>query len=570
MARAARHTIVVGTRASKLALWQTNFVVARLSELFPELECRVQTFKTVGDDIVDRPLPELGGKGVFTARLEAALLHGDVDLAVHSLKDLPIEMVPGLTLGAITTRADARDVVITRDGKSLDALPQAAVVGTSSLRRQAQLLLGRPDLKMKQIRGNVETRLRKVMEGEYDATVLAAAGIDRLDLAAGVTGRLGFDVMLPAPGQGALAIQCRTADTKTLELLQPLNDARSRAAVEAERAFLSGLGGGCSAPVGALAEVGEQGVITMTGLVARPDGTRSVRVEGSGNDPIALGKRLAEESIGQGAREILDDAREALEKKLPLQGKRIVVTRAANQADELCAALSGMGAIPVRMPMIRIVPVADTATIDQVAHEASQDDWIVFTSANGVSAVWSAMKGDATPVFAGVRVAAVGPRTADALESRSVIPDSVPAEFTGEALAEALPDVSGRQVWLLRAETAGEAIVKTLTERGAVVHDVPVYRTEAEPIASEGLQELKKGVDAILFTSGSTARNFAAAWNDSGSDIGAFKKVAIACIGTVTAQTVEALGFNVAVIPDQHTTSALVDAVADHFSEVQS
>ncbi len=565
MTNKGRRTLVVGTRTSRLALWQTNFVTDRLAQTFSSLECRVQTFKTVGDDIVDRPLPELGGKGVFTARLERALLGGDVDIAVHSLKDLPIEDRPGLVLGAITSRADARDVVVSREGVSLEMLPPGAVVGTSSLRRQAQLRRLRPDLKTRPIRGNVETRIRKVMDGDFDATILAAAGIDRLGFGDSVSERLPFDVMLPAPGQAALAVQCRADDSFVLDVLQAIDDQDDRKTALAERGFLAGLGGGCAAPIGAYAEVQANGSVSMRGVVIRPDGGTVIRVEGNGPDGPALGADLAERAIRLGARAILDDAREALAGKLPLRGKRVVVTRAGGQESDFCDALSGLGATPIRLPMIRILPVADEHLMERIAGEASPGDWFVFTSVNGVSVVWDMIDG-ALP--ARLRVAAVGSRTASALQERSVVPEYVPDTFTGEAVADGLPDVDGRGVWILRAETAGQVIVERLTRRGAVVHDIPVYRTEAVPIDSSGHAELEKGVDVVTFTSGLTARNFKTGCERAGLDASLLETTVIACIGPVTADAARELGFNVHVVAEEHTTSGLVDALATYFSEV--
>jgi len=565
MASRSKRTLVVGTRASKLALWQTNFVIDKLTQTFPSLECRVQTFKTVGDDIVDRPLPELGGKGVFTARLERALLGGDVDIAVHSLKDLPVDDTPGLTIGAIPDRVDPRDVLVAREGVSLQLLPQGALVGTSSLRRQAQLRRARPDLITKPIRGNVETRIRKVMSGDFDATVLAAAGVDRLGFGDAVSDRLSFDVMLPAPGQGALAVQCRADDGYTLDLLQAMDDVDARKAALAERVFLASLGGGCAAPVGALAEVQADGSVKMRGVVARPDGSTVVHVEGVGPDGPTVGAELAARAIRLGAQVILDEAREALAGKLPFNGKRIVVTRAGGQQNDFCDALSGLGATPIRLPMIRIVPIADERMMERVAGEASPGDWFVFTSANGVSVVWDLM-GRTLP--GRLRVAAVGPRTASALQERSVVPEYVPDEFTGEAMADGLPDVAGQRVWILRAETAGQAIVERLAQRGAVVHDIPVYRTESVPIDASGRAELEKGVDVVTFTSGLTARNFKTGCERAGLDTSSLEKAVIACIGPVTAEAARELGFNVHVVAEEHTTSGLVDALATYFSEV--
>ena len=256
-------------------------------------------------------MPEIGGKGLFTQELESELLSGAVHCAVHSLKDLPVDNPPGLTLGCIPARAEVRDALISRDGFTLGTLPPKAVVGTSSLRRAAQLLAARPDLRIESLRGNVDTRLRKALEGRYDAIILAGAGLTRLGLDENVTEWLSLDLMLPAPGQGALAVQCRAADEMTLSLLAALEDQPTRNAVTAERAFLKGLGGGCAVPVAAYAErLGEgRSEMGLTGLVISEDGTRAIRVRGKGADALQLGNALAQKAIAQGAGEILVGSR---------------------------------------------------------------------------------------------------------------------------------------------------------------------------------------------------------------------------------------------------------------------
>jgi hydroxymethylbilane synthase len=234
------------------------------------------------------------------------LLSGAVHCAVHSLKDLPVENPDGLTVGCVPVRAEVRDALISKDGYTLENLPPGAVVGTSSLRRAAQILIARPDLVTASLRGNVDTRLRKALEGQYDAIVLAGAGLARLGLDSHVTQWLPLEVMLPAPGQGALAVQCRAGDANTLALLSALEDAPARAAVTAERQFLLGLGGGCAVPVAAYADVSLKTLsMSLTGMVASIDGKQIVKVAGEGADPLELGNRLAHEAIARGADEIL-------------------------------------------------------------------------------------------------------------------------------------------------------------------------------------------------------------------------------------------------------------------------
>ncbi len=296
--------IIFATRPSALARWQTTHIIQLLGNSITDLDCQEVVITTKGDQVIDKPLPEIGGKGLFTHELEAALRDGRVDAAVHSLKDLPTEDAPGLTIAAITRRADVRDVWICPAGHTLDELPAEGVVGTSSTRRAAQLLAYRPDLRVKSIRGNVDTRLHKVLQGDYDAIILAAAGITRLEKDDHITQYLPLDIMLPAPGQGALAVQCRADDLETLNTLRILDNDPTRKAVIAERAYLEALGGGCSLPVGALGTIDKE-MLTLRGIVAAPDGSQVIHVTDQGLDPQALGTRLAQDAFAQGATRLL-------------------------------------------------------------------------------------------------------------------------------------------------------------------------------------------------------------------------------------------------------------------------
>lgn len=296
--------IVFATRPSKLARWQTQHVMSLLENYWTDLSCEEIIITTQGDKILDRPLPEIGGKGMFTFELEEALRAGEVHAAVHSLKDLPTENPPGLTIGAIPQRAPINDVLIFPKGHTLDQLPSGAVVGTSSLRRQAQLLAYRSDLKTRSIRGNVDTRIRKVQEGHYDAIILAAAGVVRLRLEEHITQYISPEIMLPAPGQGALAIQCRVDDHETLRFLHALEDKAVRQEITAEREFLAALGGGCSIPVGAYAQMEEE-KIHCKAVVVSPDGSKALNLSDSDIDATKLGRRLAAEALSLGAQEVM-------------------------------------------------------------------------------------------------------------------------------------------------------------------------------------------------------------------------------------------------------------------------
>jgi len=303
-------TIIIGTRGSQLALWQANWVKAEIENRYPALEVEIKVISTKGDRVLDVSLPKLGeqGKGLFTKELEDAILERRVDLAVHSLKDLPTELPAGLHIGAICEREDVRDALVARDSiRSFNELPDRAVIGTSSLRRQAQLRAARHDLVIEPVRGNVDTRLRKLGEGQFDAIVLAAAGLYRLGHADRITEHLSEDLMLPAVGQGALAIESRADDDEVNAIVRTLDHESTRLACTAERALLKGLGGGCLVPIAAHATI-EAGVMTLKGLVANPDGSEIVRgrKRGKREEAEVIGRQLAVELLARGAGSLLD------------------------------------------------------------------------------------------------------------------------------------------------------------------------------------------------------------------------------------------------------------------------
>jgi len=294
----------IGSRGSQLALWQANHISALLRERGHEVE--IEIIKTTGDKILDVALAQVGTKGMFTKEIEDALAEGRVDFAVHSLKDLPTELPPGFELVAITERVNPRDVFLSVNYDCLDALPKGAKVGTSSLRRQAQLKAFRPDLVIHPLRGNVDTRVRKLEEGEYDGIILAAAGLTRLGKTQLVKEYLSEEFMCPAAGQGALGIEIRLGDAAMRQHLAFLNNADARAATICERTLLSKLGGGCQVPIGAFAEM-KDGTLRLTGVVARPDGSEVLHERQSGSDPVALGELVGETLLKRGATKILED-----------------------------------------------------------------------------------------------------------------------------------------------------------------------------------------------------------------------------------------------------------------------
>ena len=296
----------IGTRQSLLALWQSNHIAACLRKQYPDCEVVLKKIVTKGDRILDVPLAQIGGKGLFTKEIEEDLLSGEVDLAVHSLKDMPTVLPEGLCLTAITERANVGDAFVSNDYACFEELPLGAVVGTSSLRRKAQLLAARPDLTIRDLRGNVDTRLRKLDEGLYDAVILAAAGLERLGHGDRIKAIIPSDVCLPAVGQGALAIECRTDDAEVRQMLDFLNDQPTVYATAAERAFLGLLEGGCQVPIGVHADVdGEQ--IKIEAIIAALDGSTVLRdtIEGAAVDAVALGQKLGKKMLANGGQKIL-------------------------------------------------------------------------------------------------------------------------------------------------------------------------------------------------------------------------------------------------------------------------
>ncbi|PVV08862.1 MAG: hydroxymethylbilane synthase [gamma proteobacterium symbiont of Ctena orbiculata] len=299
-------TITIATRKSPLAMWQAEHVAAELKKAHPDIRVELMGMTTQGDRILDTPLAKIGGKGLFIKELEQGLISGEADIAVHSMKDVPVELPQGLHLPVIMQREDPRDAYVSRDFQNIDALPQGACVGTSSLRRQCQLAEKRPDLVIKSLRGNVNTRLRKLDEGEYDAIILAAAGLKRLGFEDRITALIGPEQSLPAIGQGAVGIECRVDDPRVNDLIAPLHDPQTALCVGAERAMNQRLNGGCQVPIAGYAML-ESGNLWLRGLVGEPDGSRIIRgeVEGTTQEAQAMGEGLADRLLEWGADAIL-------------------------------------------------------------------------------------------------------------------------------------------------------------------------------------------------------------------------------------------------------------------------
>jgi hydroxymethylbilane synthase len=510
--------IRLGTRGSALALAQARIVADALAATGTASELVI--VETAGD----RRAPDTAwGEGAFVVAIEQALLDGRVDAAVHSAKDMPTDATPGLTVAAYLERADPRDVLVVgaeNAGWTLDTLPEGTRVGTDSPRRTAFLLAQRPDLVLHPLHGNVDTRLRRLDEGQTDALVLARAGLQRLGRDDRIAQVLDEDITLPAPGQGAIAVQVRSDDPASVAAVGPLDHTPTRVAVEAERVFLAGTGGGCRAPIGALGRV-EDGTLTLAGARARPDGSALRRGEVRG--PAGSWEALAAE----------------LARRL---APRVLVTRAEGQSAALSAALREAGLQPVEVPTIEIQATGDT---QPVLTALASFDWAVVTSANAARLL-------AGRDLAGPRWAAAGPATARALGVSGVF---VPSHSSAADLARELPLSHGDAVVVLRGDLADASLPAVLRQRGATVEEITIYRTIEGPQGSADLlrEALRTGVDVVVFTSGSTVRGLVAL----DPSVTAIPAV---CIGEATAGIAREHGFAVAAIAELPDPRALAAA----------
>jgi len=586
---ASSPTLRLGTRGSALALAQSGIFADELRARGASVD--VVVIRTTGDD---RPANTVWGEGAFVMALEAALLDGRIDVAVHSAKDVPTAQDPRLAIAAYPPREDPRDALVCREsGRTLATLPAGAVVGTDSPRRVAFLRARRSDLRTRPLHGNVDTRLRKLAAGEADALVLAVAGLKRLGLAGRISEVLAPDVVLPAPGQGALAIEVRADDPVVRPLVARLDDPATRAAVEAERAFLRASGGGCRAPLGALATVDGDTLTIHAAAAAEgdvPDGdappTQAAlapgttftgaadatlpaprvawgEVRGPTADRAALAAALATELAA--ALDALDsrdpgtaDAQERQRRETP----RVLVTREPGRAGALSGELRARGIEPVVIPTIELRPAVPGGTLDAAVADLSSYAWVVVTSAAGADALADAV-GRTGGHLSTASLAAVGAATADALAARGARATFVPSRAAGAALGDELPVSPGERILLARADAADGALPARLLARGAVVDDVAAYHTvEAPEGARRPLRALfaDGGVDAIVFTSGSGVRGLLALLPPAQRR--SALRTPACCIGTSTGAVAREAGFARVVEAAAPSATSLASLVA--------
>ena len=530
--------IRIGSRGSALALVQANWVADRLRE--SGVATDVLIIRTAGDDHA----PDTAwGEGAFVTAIETALVGGRVDLAVHSAKDVPTEEDGQLTIAAWTKREDPRDALVCRErGATLATLPYGARVGTDSPRRTAFLRSVRPDLDLHPLSGNVDTRLRKLDAGESDALVLAVAGLTRLGRADRIDQILPIEVAVPAPGQGALALQVRARDEQTRRSVAVLDDPATRLAVQAERAFLAATGGGCRSPIGALGEVAA-GTLTLHVAAERDvvDGVLRIASSAPSDEWRALAETLAARVVRLRNR------------------ARVLVTRPGDGASNVIDALAAEGFEAVNVPTIEVRPEQSDALDVALASAAVHGDWIVATSPNGVRASLAGLD-RARVSAAGARWAVVGRASAAALKERGVTP-FVPSRALGAALAAEVPVVEGERVVVVHGDLAEPTLRDALRARGALVQDEIGYRTIEAPESSRKplTEALAEPVDAIVLASGSAARGLLALAAEDARE--ALRSTPAVCIGPSTAMVGRQLGFTRITESHDPGTRALVAAV---------
>ncbi len=562
------HTIRFGTRGSKLALAQTRSIVDLFGKRYPEYTPEIVVVQTEGDLDKATPLTEIGGRGVFTNAIERAILMGDVDVAVHSAKDLPTSLAHEAPIVAFPARDDPRDVLVSRHHAPLDKLPLSPIVGTSSRRRAAQILHLRPDARVVSIRGNIDTRLRKADGSEFDAVVLAAAGLNRMGWSERATEIFPADRLVPSPGQGALAVQARLG-AEAAALLAALDDPRVSGPVRIERAFLAALGAGCTTPIGAFARE-EGGRIRLVAMLASESDQRiafadeflDLGVEADHAAEIALRMKADIGSpIALKAWAGWQDGRQ------DLAGVRVVVTRPRDQAGQLLATLADRGAHPLSLPTIRIEPIDDSLALDRAIHDAAQGDfaWIAFTSVNAVSAVRTRCEtlGIDLSRCAGLKAAVVGEATARVARNAGFRIALAASNPTGEALASDLASVvrSSERVLYPHSTLARDVLPQRLREAGVDIVALAAYHSVPEPDVDPAvLEQLKsEAIDALTFSSPSSVQNLMALIADCP---GLPERVPAICAGPVTARAATDAGFRIAIASADPGPSAMADALA--------
>ena len=564
-------TIKIGTRGSKLALYQAFLVQEELQKHYPDTTFTIEIIKTKGDQILDVALSKIGDKGLFTKEMENALFSHEIDMAVHSLKDLPTGFPEGAKLGAVLKRGDIRDALISLDGRKIKDLTPNDIIATSSLRRKAQLLRINPNFRIIEIRGNVNTRIRKMQEGYCDVLVMAAAGLQRLEMEEYISELFDPELMIPACSQGAIAVEIRDNDPSVEALLIKINHKETFLATEAERTFLGTLEGGCQIPVGSYTSI-DGDKFRITGFISSIDGTKFLKetAEGELGNAVYLSAKLAKKLYNNGGAEILKEIRienlQNPQSDLSLKDKVIISTRALEPGDTLPEILKLSGAKLLPLPMIEISPSSLDAEMTGELNNLEFYDWIFFTSKNGVTNFFKQLidaKGH-TELPETVKLAAIGTKTGLELEYYGYAPafvseDNTAEEFINRFCAKYQPENLGI---LLSLGNLADNILQERLSVNNTTHRINVYQTvKPDQADAEIIERLRNDqYDLIIFTSPSTFRNFCSFYEQE-----LIGKLKMASIGTVTTQAIQEAGFEPLFTAKKSNAEGIKDAIIEYY-----
>ncbi len=541
--------IIIGTRGSQLSLVQTDIIKKKLQVIFPQKQIDLKIIKTTGDENMN-PVPlDSIGKGWFTKELDKALLDGSVDIAVHSLKDLPEELLEGLVIAAIPQREDAREAFVSNKNILFESLKKGAVIGTDSSRRKSQILYKRSDLIVTSIRGNVNTRLDKLAKGDYDGIFLAVAGLKRLGLEDRITQRFAVTDIIPSPGQGALAIVVKKNNKYLFKTLQKLNHQETVTAVHAERAFSQALGGGCKTPIGAYAEIDGSQII-LHGAVGSLDGKEVIKnsLQGNSASPEKLGKKLAKTFLKKGY--------SGFEKP-----RFVVITRPENVSVSMQKQIEKLGLLTYFYPSISFAKSKLTKKSYTILSAIDSFEWLVFTSQNGVRFFVMALDELGIPLsrLKNKKIAVVGKKTAEAVRKYHLKVDFIPSKFTTAALANELENIEGKKILMARANLATPLLTEILKKKGAIITDIPIYKTSFIENDNPEFENLLKNqqIYCITFTSPSTVKGFLNNIINSSLRNEVFS-LPVLSIGPVTTKALEENGFQKIYTADIFTINGMI------------
>ena len=564
-------TIKIGTRGSKLALYQAFLVQEELQKKFPEHTFILEIIKTKGDQILDVALSKIGDKGLFTKEMETAWFNGEIDMAVHSLKDLPTKFPEGAKLGAVLKRGDVRDALISLDGRKVKDLTSNDVIATSSLRRKAQLLRINPDFKIIEIRGNVNTRIRKMQEGYCDVMVMAGAGLQRLEMDEYISELFDPELMVPACSQGAIAVEIRENDRETEMLLAKINHEESYLATEAERAFLGTLEGGCQIPVGSYTTIDGEN-FKITGFISSIDGKKFLKdsAEGTIGEAVYISAKLARSLYNSGGSEILKEIRNEnlanSQSELVLKDKVIISTRAVEASDTLPEIIKSSGGKLIALPMIEIVSSTLDSQMTAALNNLDQYDWIFFTSKNGVVNFFKQLidTRGSSELPKTVKLAVIGYKTGLELEYYGYAPTFISEENTAEEFLNrfsAKMQPENLTILLALGNLADDTLQIHLSANNKV-HRINVYQTIKPAQADTHILELIRNgqYDLIVFTSPSTFRNFCSFYDQSLAG-----KLKMASIGSVTTKAIQKAGFEPLFTAKKSNAEGIRDAITEFY-----